>query len=526
MISRLKIKSYLLQPKIIFVLYALYGLIEIFRSSFVMDNLRYFVLFDDMMVSMRYAKHLAQGHGLIWNITGERVEGFSNLLWTLYMSFLHLLPHTPQTISLYVQITGLLIMILNLFLVHKILNFFTKDRMIIFFTLGITAFYFPLNNWGFILGTEVGVLTLIVTVCTYLTLRSIKNQRINFLIYILLGTATLVRMDALVPGIIIVFALALGLKKHKFKTFMIGTIVLGLFVITQEIFRILYYGEFLPNTYYLKIYGYSPFWRIVRGIYVLSNLMNWLLILPIAVYMFFTRNKYLLIFSALFLGQVVYSVYVGGDAWETMGGSNRYITIVMPIFFCLFALSCQGIYKYLTKVTKKFSQAKAFALYIVFLVISFFSFSTMGENMLTQTLLVTPPATKHENKNQVLLAHSISKITLENAKVGIVWAGITPYFAEREYVDLLGKNDKHIARGQAKLFYNPPRFLEHVRLIWPGHNKWDYNYAVMQKPDIFVQTFPGSEEIENKIIKNGYYKKIDNFTYYIKIDSNKIIKAE
>ena len=154
--------------------------------------------------------------------------------------------------------------------------------------------------------------------------------------------------------------------------------------------------------------------------------------------------------------------------------------------------------------------------------LSFFSFSTMGENMITQTILITPPATRYENENQVLLAKAINKRTLPSAKVGIVWAGITPYYAEREYVDLLGKNDKFIARTQSQLFYKPPRFLEHVRLIWPGHNKWDYDYAVKQKPDIFVQIYPGTEAVEDTILKNGYIKKIDGFTYYIRSGSKKI----
>ena len=40
---------------------------------------------DDAFVSFRYADHLAHGQGLVWNI-GERVEGFTNLLWTLLLA--------------------------------------------------------------------------------------------------------------------------------------------------------------------------------------------------------------------------------------------------------------------------------------------------------------------------------------------------------------------------------------------------------------------------------------------------------
>ncbi|MDD9947529.1 MAG: hypothetical protein OXU20_41195 [Myxococcales bacterium] len=37
---------------------------------------------DDAYISLCYARNLVEGHGLVWNV-GERVEGFSNLPWTL-----------------------------------------------------------------------------------------------------------------------------------------------------------------------------------------------------------------------------------------------------------------------------------------------------------------------------------------------------------------------------------------------------------------------------------------------------------
>ena len=41
---------------------------------------------DDAFISFRYAKNLAQGMGLVYN-AGERVEGYTNFLWTTLISF-------------------------------------------------------------------------------------------------------------------------------------------------------------------------------------------------------------------------------------------------------------------------------------------------------------------------------------------------------------------------------------------------------------------------------------------------------
>src|SRR5215472_10857237 len=42
---------------------------------------------DDAYITFRYARHLAEGYGLgAWNHTGEHVEGYSSLLWTLVLA--------------------------------------------------------------------------------------------------------------------------------------------------------------------------------------------------------------------------------------------------------------------------------------------------------------------------------------------------------------------------------------------------------------------------------------------------------
>ena len=51
---------------------------------------------DDSFISIRYADNLLNGHGLVYN-AGERVEGYTNLLWTLLLAALMYLGVTPLT---------------------------------------------------------------------------------------------------------------------------------------------------------------------------------------------------------------------------------------------------------------------------------------------------------------------------------------------------------------------------------------------------------------------------------------------
>src|SRR4051812_9442686 len=66
-------------------IYAVYAL----RNSFEHEGKRIFTLFDDAMISMRYARNLAEGRGLVWNPGEQPVEGYTNFLWTLWMAVLH-----------------------------------------------------------------------------------------------------------------------------------------------------------------------------------------------------------------------------------------------------------------------------------------------------------------------------------------------------------------------------------------------------------------------------------------------------
>ena len=116
----------------------------ILATSFVIDGTRYYVLFDDAMISMRYAYNLAHGNGLVWNI-GERVQGFTNPLWVFYMALLHLLPLPPAQMSLPVQITGAALLAANLYFVRRIVEHFTGDLLAMLAAVAFTAFYAPLQ---------------------------------------------------------------------------------------------------------------------------------------------------------------------------------------------------------------------------------------------------------------------------------------------------------------------------------------------------------------------------------------------
>ncbi len=323
----------------------------IFRASFIIKGERYFTLFDDEMVSMRYARNLAHGYGLVWNPGGERVEGYTNPLWVLYMAAWHLLPISISKISLAIQLSGLAFLAANLYFVRKIAATLSGGAMAVWVGAALlTAFYLPLNNWS-LTGNEVSVLTLLICIAAWQGLQVLDGKRVSPLLYILLGIGTLVRMDMAVVFLAIMAFLAFADRKDRRRHLLYGLVSLTFFIALQTILRWIYYGDWLPNTYYLKVTGYPFLPRMIHGAYefllFVANMNPLLFIAPFAITRAITDHR-LRFLWVIFLSQVAYSIYVGGDAWEAWVGSNRYISVVMPIFIILL---CYSFWKLLTEVS-------------------------------------------------------------------------------------------------------------------------------------------------------------------------------
>src|ERR1041384_4292802 len=191
----------------------------IFKNSFLLAGRRYFSLFDDGMISMRFARNFAEGHGLVWN-PGERpVEGYTNFLWTVYMGLAHLLPVSEAKISLVIMLTGAVILLGNLVVVRKIADDLSGGSpWVSGAAVLLTAVYYPLLYWT-LRGMEVGLLTLVTNASLLLALRlevNVSRGRVGNLAA-LLGLAVLVRPDAIVPALVVMMFLVWIAWRQKFR---------------------------------------------------------------------------------------------------------------------------------------------------------------------------------------------------------------------------------------------------------------------------------------------------------------------
>ena len=511
---------------IILLCFLLYAGLYIYRTSFVIGGQRYFSLFDDAMVSMRYARNLAHGQGLVWNPGGERVEGYTNPLWVLYMSLFHLLPVAPAKVSLFIQVSGALFLLMDLIVVKKIADLLApKSTFVGLAAVLLTAFYLPLNTWS-LQGMEVGLGALIVTVSLWLAIRTLQAGQFSPWLYLLLGIGTLVRLDLAVPLVAIGSFLALFDAKNRRRHVLIGASALVFFVLAQTAFRLWYYGDVFPNTYYLKMTGYPLFFRITRGLYVTLDFawrLDWLLaLLPLTLYLY-RREKGMLLLGWVFLLQVMYSIYVGGDAWEWWGGANRYVCIAMPAFMILTA---RGISRIATAILHGLNNRRPwldrygrYAL-VALALVSLTDFDPLyGRQSLGELLLLQRPLHVTDNIKRVQAALLVDQITTPQATVAVAWAGALPYFMNRYAIDLLGKNDRVIAHEPMRV---PSGWMKLVG-YYPGHLKWDYAYSIGQlQPDVVAQLWQSPEEAA-PYLQSYRELTLGGLTFYLRQGSPNIL---
>jgi hypothetical protein len=500
--------------------YLVYAWNYIQETSFVIGGERYYALFDDAMISMRYAQNLAEGYGPVWNPGEIPVEGYSNPLWVAYMALLHLLPLAASKISLAVQISGMIFIAASLFVIKRIGDEISASPLVGLLAAALTAFYLPLNNWA-LQGMEVSLLVLMTSGAVWMALRTAKTGRFNAWLYLLLGVSTFARIDMAVPYLVILLYLLWADAGNRRRHLIWGLSVLAVCLGVQTLFRLVYYGELLPNTYYLKVSGVPLWFRVGAGLYAYLQFLwttNWILYLIPVVYILAVRDRYAILLIAVFLAVSAYSIYVGGDAWEHRGGANRFIAVGMPGFFVAFCYTLDQARLALLKHQPVWMQSLGWLAEVAIVLVSIVSFSTMiDENYLNRLLLRRQPLFVRGTERYANMGLLIKEFTAPEAKVAVVTAGAIPYFAQRPAIDLMGKSDPVIARQPMRIKLTRAAMQD----FRPGHTKWDYAYSITElQPDVVAQLWDETT-VEAQPFLEGQYRRVvfNEIPMYLRIDS-------
>lgn len=398
---------------------------------------------DDAYISFRYARHLATGQGLVWNL-GERVEGYTNFLWTLLMAIPLAVSDkvNPMQFARAVSsFSGYATIIVSFLLVRHLLP---KTR-----TLPLLAPVFLAGSWPLAINTMTGLETVffgaLLLIATFLLIREQDDTRYQ-------GSSIVYALAALTrPEAIGLFALTLLLigwhHRHGGKPAKEYLVRLGLpfaaIVGAHEVFRLGYYGELVPNTYFAKFGAALPAGMPTRSSYLLDFFfynatspvgITLLMIIPLIGFKRRDLRTKVILLAALY---GVVNVLVSGA--DFMIGF-RYLVPYAPFFLVAGTLGLSaGFDRALTKKTKLGFE---FGFFAFFLFIGYAGYRHSRDKLQSFEQLRHVVNADSNTALGKWLAESLPKDAVIVARD----IGEIGYLSDLPIIDMTGLTDRSIAR--------------------------------------------------------------------------------
>jgi len=439
-------------------------------------------LVDDAFISFRYAENLVAGYGLTFNRVGEPVEGYTNFLWTLLLAGVLYFKLDP---ILTAKVLGSLLSLFNLGLTYGISRKALAPAISSPWTLLPLLFLAVSGSfaaWA-MGGLETHLVTLLNLLALELYLQELGSERAGFPFSAIFFTlAALTRPDAILFwGAALVMGLSQGADRKKrgggtearkirrtglvspplslWAWALIPLIGFGAF----WVWRWNYYGDPLPNTYYMKTGGGG--FQILAGVfYVLNYLLSQGGLFPFLLFYFF-RWKYDTYLHRLLLAQVgfylVFIIASGGD-WMPL---HRFMVPLLPLLAILIAAALKGLHEKLTLFLKKMDsrfRPSTLPLLTGFLLV-FPLFETLSEH----------PIVMEESRGVwsfVEFGKWLANRVPASSLLAVNPVGAISYYSHLDALDMTGLTDSHIA---------------HLRM-GGLHQKYDSAYILSHRPDFIV----------------------------------------
>jgi arabinofuranosyltransferase len=433
----------------------------VWRAS---DYMPFFV--DDSFISLRYVWRLLHGLGLTWT-DGERVEGYSNLLWVLLVAGGGIFDRDLIAVSRALGVLATLLTVVALLCVYRPRSLGgAMPALIGGLGMILTS---PVAAWS-IGGLEqplLGALLAWATILGYRFTDGSASRRTATGVGVLLGLANLTRPDAFLftATTCAAMVVATWFDGRIWKPVARIVAISGGFAVSQLLFRLIYYHAWVPNTAHVKLAftatRVAQGWKYVTDAepYLTSLILLTLAGTAAATTRRKSRRRVLLPIAS---GAVwtAYVVVIGGD----ISPARRHLVLSIVLMSLVIA---EGLHALSGHRLRTRAAAWAFAgLSLVML--------ARGEDR--------DPEKQHAiDDTWVWSGRDVGRFLAqafpnERPLVAVDAAGTLPFYSELPCLDMLGLNDRVIAT------IHPPDF----GTGFAGHELGNGPYILSRKPDLIV----------------------------------------
>ncbi len=409
---------------------------------------------DDAYISYRYARNIARGQGAVFN-PGERVEGYSNFLYTLLMVPCFWVVGNDGAFLFSTALNLACSVLLLWFFMSSLRERLGEQEA----ALGGLLLSLCLPLWAAVAsGMETCLVLLLGVAIWFRVEREVQDPQPSLfsLLSVLMILSLLVRADGfVVPALAILYiALKRGVRRAA-----ACALPLAAAFASFETWRYLYYGNWLPNTYYVKVSGPLGSRITFAGEQLASLALRDGLLPYLAVFLYVLKKAVTrktpparaLSFDPFFvLGWIAYWFYIGGD---NLG--DRFLLILFPLGIFILLRELQG-HPGLRRATVLLGLVLLYQLAGPLVSDRRFRYSTDRYD-----------AWINLGK---FLAREYPHHSLATGGIGKI-----PYFSDAYTLDMLGIADPVIAHEPVA-----------ASTFFPGHSKFDADYILSRKPDLLV----------------------------------------
>jgi arabinofuranosyltransferase len=330
---------------------------------------------DDANITFVYSRNLAEGAGLVYNVGGERVEGFTSMLWMLISAVGYLLTDRPAILFLLVQsvLVGAALAYTLEFIrdylsvrlgQHGPARLLAWPGLLFLVWVAVAPGYFM---WNVASLMDTGLWSSLVLFTTVRMLQLAEDRSAQrtatISLSLLFSLMVISRPEAIAwglmfNGLLLVILRNSGIRGAEFwRQLLIPAASFGLTLLLLTLFRELYFGYPLPNTYYAKMspdtlynlrWGAGYFLQYVRhSVFVVIGIIMALVCLlrylwP-TIHCFFVNDKQqqsvelaTFVIGASTITGIIIPILMGGDIF----GAFRFYQPVWPLLIlaALYAL--------------------------------------------------------------------------------------------------------------------------------------------------------------------------------------------
>ncbi len=473
------------------------GLLIALSVAFVFVCISHKFIQDDAYISFRYIQNFVDGNGLVFNI-GEKVEGYTNLLWVLILSFFVMLKFNVENTSQILSVIFGIIVLFATYYLSGLIEMKDDTKQLKKSKAGEADFSVKVFDiippvllvftGSFIFWSISGMeSTMFISFCLlgiYYYLKGHNSDTVNYKFPLFILLATLTRPEGLYFfGLIMIHKLFFAFRENKTegiklffsKNNLISYLVYIVPVIFYFIIRYSYYGYLFPNTYYAKT-GFSQEYLNSGLEYFMKFFSSYLIygvVLAAPLYLFKRKENIfeISLFYLIIISFILYVISVGGDVLK----QNRFFLPVLPLIYILFAKFLTEIYIILKN---KSGKQMAFAsIVIVCAVMCIYYYSS--QKVTLESDIQSENGLVEKMKNTGAWFKSKQFELGRPLNLAATTIGAVSYFAgpNVNVIDLLGLTDREIAHN--------PKIIPEISAGNIGWKERNYNadYVMSRKPD-------------------------------------------